>query len=256
MKKILPLLCLLFLSSCLKTAQEIERDKKLDQLILQKEQAGVLVANLTQQVQELEGRLASTSGQIQEIDHKQKTDQEKSFLTTKESIQRLNEQVAILLKENKENQDKIDSLTKKVNSQTKYIKKVNTNLGAIVTPKSNSKSTLQEANALFEKSKLNEAFDKYNEVLSENKINAAQRNAVYYNMGLISYWKKKYEDCISYMSKIYTKYPRSSYAPKSLIYIARGFKKMGKSDEATATFDEVISKYPKSKQARDAKKEK
>jgi TolA-binding protein len=258
MKFILPLLVILITTSCFKTAQEIERDKRVDQLLIQKEQSGKLVANLTQQVQELEGRLASTSGQIQEMDHLQKTSQEKTFLTTKENLAKLNAQVSLLTKSNEKQANDLNNLKIKVNSQSTYIKKVNTSLGTIVNTGSKSKSgsKLQEANKLFEKSKLTAAFDKYNEVLSESKINAAQKNAVYYNLGLISYWKKEFEDCISYMSKIYTKYPRSSYAPKSLLYIARAFKKMNKKDEANATFDAVIKKYPKTKHARNAKKEK
>ena len=44
----------------------------------------------------------------------------------------------------------------------------------------------------FEKNKLKEAEEAYLFVLDEGKINAAQTNAVRYNLGLINYWNKKY----------------------------------------------------------------
>ena len=66
---------------------------------------------------------------------------------------------------------------------------------------------------------------------------------------------KKYDDALVYFSKIYTNYPKSSFAPRSLLYIARCFNKLGKKDESKASYQELIDNYPKSSHAKTAKKE-
>lgn len=210
-----------------------------------------MVADLTQQVTDLQGKLASTTGQIQEIDHYAKKSTEEQAQTLEQSIAQLQAQVKALREESAENKKLIAKLSDELDDQKKYVKKVNRSLGKIA----NSGPSLAKANALFEKSKMKEAKEAYLEVLEEGKINAAQKNAVYYNLGIINYRNKEYDTAMTYFSKIYTKYPRSSYAPRALLYIARSFDKSGKNAEANAAYGEVVKNYPKSSQAKKAKKE-
>ena len=71
----------------------------------------------------------------------------------------------------------------------------------------------------------------------------------------MSYWNKQYDEALSYFSNIYNKWPKSSWAPRALLQIARTFKKQNKMDEAKATYSEIITNYPKSSEATKAKKE-
>ena len=111
------------------------------------------------------------------------------------------------------------------------------------------------AHKAFEANKQKKAKELYLQVLAEDKVNNAVKNHVFYNLGLLNYWSKKYDDALVYFSKIYTKYPKSSFAPASLLYIGRSFKNQNKTDEAKATFEELIKNYPKSRHAKSAQKE-
>lgn len=246
-------LCLLLLTSCFKTAEEIRREQEVDQRITQSSKT---IAELNETIQNLKQQITSTSGQIEEIDYKRnKNDQEKNK-TFSETLVQLTEQVKNLVVQNQQMKTQIADLQGDVNSQKKYIKNVTGSLSKITGPtRSSSTSKLEQAHKAFEKNDKKEAAELYNEVLSEDKINNANKNHVYFNLGLLEYWNKKYNDAIPYFSKIYTKWPRSSFSPRALLYIARSFDKLKKPDEARAMYQELIKKYPESSHAKTAKKE-
>ena len=249
-------LCLFFLlssllTSCFKTAEQIKREKKFDQMSVQYDQSSKIIAELQIKVKDLQNRLANTTGQLEEIDHLQKEMSEKQKKTLNELVAQLSEQVNLLILESKNQKADIQNLQAELNKQKAYTKKVTSSLSKI----SSSQPSYANANKLFESNKMKEAEAMYEEVLAAGKINAAQTNAVKYNLGLINYWNKKYEDSAAYFSQIYTKWPKSSYAHKSLLYIARCFDKMGKKAEAKAAYGEVIKKYPKSSSAKKAQEE-
>lgn len=252
MKNLFSYLVIIFIfSSCFKTAEEIKREQEIDQQI---NQSSKTIAELTNTISQLKEQITSTSGQIEEIDYKrQRKDQEQSQ-SFESKVTQLIEQVNILTQDNKELKEKVSKLESDINGQKKYIKNVNSTLKQISGSES-SDEKLKRAHDAFEKNKQEEAKTLYQEVLSENKINAAQKNHVLYNLGLLSYWAKKYDQAIVSFSKIYTKYPKSSFAPRSLLYIGRSFKAQNKKEEANAMFDELIKNYPKSSHATTAKKE-
>lgn len=239
--------------SCFKTSEEIRREKMVDQ---QLEQSSKIIANLTSEITELKTSIASTSGQIEEIDFKTTQSNQKQEQTFQESLKQLQEQVKVLISQNEEKDKEIDTLKTEINSLKSYVNNVNKSLNKIIGPtKKSSASKLQQAHRAYEKNQQAKAINLYKEVLSENKINAAQRNHVFYNLGLLHYWKKDFNQSLVYFSKIYTKYPKSSFAARSLYYIGLNFKRLGKTDESKASFQELIQNYPKSSQAKKAKKE-
>ncbi len=242
-------------TSCFKTAEEIRREKMIDDQLAQSSR---IIADLTSQVHELKGGLATTSGQLEEIDYKTTTSSQSQYATLQATVNQLTAQVKILNEENQQTQKEVRVLRSEINAQKSYIKKVTgtlSSMGGGSSSKKGSGSLLQKAHKAFESNKQKQAQKLYLEVLSEGKISNAQKNHVYFNLGLLDYWKKKYNEALVYFSKIYTKYPKSSFAPASLLYIARSFGKQGKKEEANATYQELIKNYPKSKHAKSAKKE-
>ena len=230
------------LTSCFKTAEEIRREKRVNE---QLEQSSKIIAELTSQVQELKGGLASTSGQIEELDHKSLKTKEEQDQTFSQTIAQLAEQVKLLSSENQKISTELNQIKEEQVEQKKFLKKITASLksfGESNSPKKRAKSKLQKAHKLFEKNKLKNAKQLYTELISGKSINAAQRNHVYFNLGLINYWKKSYNEALVFFSKIYTKYPRSSFAPRSLLYIGRCFRGLNKNEEANATFNELINK--------------
>ena len=246
---------LLSLTSCFKTAEEIKRDQQIDQQIAQ---SSKLVTELSSQVQNLQNQLAIATGQLEEMDHKTKQSNLEKAQNIGQNLTQLNEQVKVLLEDNKQMKAQILSLENSSNDQKKYIKKVTGALssvaGANKVSSAKSATSLQAAHSAFEKGK-KEAKKLYEAVLEEGQINNAQKNHVYFNLGFIEYQNKNYEKGLVYFSKIYTNYPKSSFAPRSLLYIARSFKELKKTEEANVTYQELIDKYPKSNHAETAKKE-
>lgn len=249
---VLLLVLSIMFSSCFKTAEEIKREKLIDQ---QLDQSSKIIANLTIQLSDLKGGLATTSGQIEEIDHKRKQYSEEQKLTYSQSIAQLTEQVKNLTEEHLKTQSQVANLSKQVQTQKKYISKVTGALSKMNDSPPSGKNLLKKAHKSFEKNKKKQALTLYHQVLQESKISNAQKNHVYFNIGLLNFWNKKYNDALVYFSKIYTKYPKSSFAPRSLLYIARSFNKTNKADAANASYAELIKNYPKNKHADTARKE-
>jgi TolA-binding protein len=241
------------LTSCFKTAEQIKREKEVD---LQVAQSAKTIRDLSETIQQLKSQINSTSGQIEEIDHKSQQKAQEQNQTFSQTVLQLSEQVKLLLTDNVELKSKLAKIEKDLEAQRKYIKNVTGTLTKISGPtKRSSGSKLKKAHKAFEKNQKKTAKKLYQELLNEGKINAAQRNHVYFNLGLLDYWAAKYNKALVYFSKIYTKYPRSSFSPRSLLYIARSFKKQNKTAEASAMYQELIKNYPKSSHAATAKKE-
>ena len=250
-KLVLFLVIVLTLTSCFKTAEEIRREKMIDE---QLSQSAKIIADLSGQVNDLKGNLATTSGQLEEIDHKSTQSNQTQYMALKQQVDQLTAQVKVLTEENSTSQKKIALLSQEVKAQKEFIKKVTgtlSNLGG----DSSGTSLLKQAHTAFEKNKQKKAKALYLEVLQKGKINNRTKNHVYMNLGLLEYWSAKYDQALIYFSKIYTKYPKSSFAPRALLYIGRSFKKSNRPEEAKVTFEEVISNYPKTRQAKAAKKE-
>lgn len=260
MKKYFYLLCIvIFTSGCFKTAEQIKREKQVDQMKVQLDQSSKLVATLTQQVSSLQARLDSTSGQLEEIGYKTSSNQQETQDSFAQTTAQLAEQISILKNDVSSNKSSLRKIQKSLNAQQEYLNKLNTTLakltGVSSSTNSSSKKLLKSAHRAFEKNELNKAKELYEQILSVGKINASQRNHVWFNLGLLDYWAKRYNDSSVWFSKIFTKYPKSSWAPRSLLYIARCFKKLGQKEESQATYATLIKEYPNSKHAKKAKKE-
>lgn len=257
MHKIFSLTLLMVLATgCFKTAEEIQREQMVDHMKVQLEQSSKIVADLTQQVGYLQSKLDTKFGDLEEKDYQQKTEQQQKAQTFIQTTSQLSAQLAALQIEVENNKKTIAQLEQQISDQKKYINKVNSTLGNIAGPtESTSRSKLQEAHRLYEKGDSKGARNLYLEVLNENKINAAERNHVWLNLGLLDYRDKKYEDALVFFSKIYSNYPKSSLAPRALFYIARSFKNLGKKAEAKASYQELLNKYPKNANANTAKNE-
>lgn len=250
MKFIVLILPIVLLTSCFKTAEEIKREKEIDR---QLNQSSKIIAELRTELNNLRGTVAATSGQIEEIDYKTKTSKAETLEDITQRLDQLTEQVKVLAEENKSTQQQLASINADIGKQKKYISKVTGTLSEMSG--SSSSDLLTKANKAFSKNQQKKAKDLYQEVLNQGKISNATKNKVYYNLGLLEYWGSQYNNALIYFSKIYDKYPRSSKAPGSLFYIGLSFKKQKEKAKASAIFQELINKYPKSPFAKKAKKE-
>ncbi|MGK0367314.1 MAG: TolA-binding protein [Thermoproteota archaeon] len=251
---ILSLMTVLF-TSCLKSTEDLQREKLVVQLDRQMKDSQKIIADMTVKLKDFEQKVSTVNGQIETIEHESGQSKEKNKLSQAQKILELNEKIKYLELKITNNQNNIKSLDDNIKKQKVFFKKINKSLNTITqAPKSAYKKDLSSALKNLRKNKYKKAKGLFESILLE-KISNADRNKAYHGLGIISYNQKRYEDTTIYMSKIYTKWPKSSKAASSLFYIAKAFKAQKKSDEAKQLFTELISKYPKSPEAKKAKKE-
>lgn len=76
----------------------------------------------------------------------------------------------------------------------------------------------------------------------------------HYMIGEMYYKRKNYGRAISYFKKSAALYSKASYMPRLMLHTAISMKKTGDIKHANAFFNAIVAKYPKSKEAREAKK--
>lgn len=249
-------LCLIFcfvMVGCLKTSDQLRREKIVDTMSVQMKESQEMMANLNLRLQEFQEKATNFQGQVEELEHKQKELTTSQTKRINENLEQLNAQMSAMQKAVDQNSENLKALQEQVNSQKKFVSNVTKSLSGM-TPAQSNISDLNKAIKLVDQRKYKEAKPLLNDLLTA-KLGPAKKNKVYYHLGIVEYVEKDYEECLVLMSKIFTKWPKSSYAPKSLLYIARSFRDQGKKDEAKATYQTILKDYAKSRQASTAKKE-
>lgn len=251
MKNISLLILLVLFTSCLKSTEDLRREQLVDQLDVQMQQSQKMMADLTLKIKDFEQRVATVGGQVETLEHNQSQSIEQKISEINKLIGELKIKISEL--ETKvESQDKeIAGVNALLSEQKSYVKKVTKTLGGLAQTQTDYKGNLATALKLVDQKKYKEAKPKLEELLAE-KLSAADKNKVYHGLGLVQYNSKNYDEAIVFFSKIYTKWPRSSLSPNSLYYIGKSFESQGKKEEAKQIFQEVINKYPKSSQAKNA----
>ena len=254
---IIALIALSLFFGC-KTQEDIRRDRTMETInekIIETQQG---TASVNVRFQNLEDQVAKLNGSTEEITHNSGTQQK--------DIQNLKERITTLEAIAKKQSENISLLADKVNEQTKYIEQVIKSLADL-----NAKREAEIAQAQKAKTEKIEVVEKeqtvkqgiakykakhYSEaktILSDLVENAALKKkdkaAALLYLGLIEYHDKKYEDAKIYFSKLFTEMPDSSFAPSALLNLAKTFTNLKSKEEAKQTIDELVTRFPKSKEA-------
>lgn len=76
----------------------------------------------------------------------------------------------------------------------------------------------------------------------------------HYMIGEMQYYRKNYADAIAYFKKSASLYDKASYMPILMIHTAVAMDRTGDKENAKAFYNGIISKFPNTKYAKDAKK--
>ena len=125
----------------------------------------------------------------------------------------------------------------------------NNNSNKILSQKDNSE-ILNEAIALFKKDYFSKAIPMFEHLLAENYKPATSN----FYLGEMWYYRKKYEDAISYFKTSAMLYDKASYMPKLLLHSAISFEKIKDFGNAANFYNSLIDIYPDSKEAKIAVK--
>ncbi|MCB9061358.1 MAG: tetratricopeptide repeat protein [Halobacteriovoraceae bacterium] len=245
--KIIPL-SLLILFSC-KTQEEIQRDKIVDQLAVQIVENQKLAGNSTAKLQELEHQIAKMQGQVEETGHELQMSQS-------EKEEQLDSRLKVLEENHELMKSNVLELKTQLEANQKFIKEVLSKLSKITNASSNNDSSpYNTAMANYKKGQYTTARTQLESLLGNKDISGNRKARIIHNLGMIAYIQKRYDDALVYMSRLYTEYPKESYVKNGLLYLGRSFVKKGQKEQAKQTFNELISKYPKSSSAKNAKDE-
>lgn len=243
-------LVLLFsLAGCLKTAEQVKREQRVENMSQQLADSQNIVADLTVALKNLQQQIDQLNGKVEELQHQQKGLNASEIKSLQESMEVVKQQVNSI---NETQKAQGADLTQ----QRAFIEKVTEKLGKMSTShdgssKKNPKSDVGTAWTLIKKKKYAEAKTLLEGIVEDAEVDPADQNKALHAMGVLEYQQKNYEQGLVYFSKVFTKYPKSSLAPSSLLFIGRSLNRLGKKAEAKQAYEELKSNYPESSAAKE-----
>jgi TolA-binding protein len=254
MTRIFSVVLLLALSSaCIKTAEQVNREKRFEAMSENMKDSQGLLAEAVAQMKDMQTQLDKLNGRVEELEHKQKQ-------IDPATINKMNENLTLLQTQQQNDSQQLTQIQNELKEQRGFIEKVTASLSAMEKPRASSKkksakAELSDALDLVKSGKYTEAKPQLEALIDADGLSAGDNNKIMHGLGRIEYYTKNYDKALVYFSKVYTKFPKSSLAPSSLLYIAKSLKKMKKSAEAKEAFTRVAEDYPGSVEAAEAKKE-
>lgn len=246
-------------SSCIKTAEQLSREKKIDSMSNQLGDTQGLLSGIVSQLRSVQDQVNQLNGRLEEMEYRQTQNKAERLLP----VERIEKEQSLILEQQKIDQEMMKEIQQDLKAQKEFLQKVNQSLEKLsknihLTTRKKSpsdKSLLRSGLKLIKQNKFKKAQEILKPLVGSQKITAGQRNKVLHGLGKIAFYTQQYDEALTYFSKIFTKYPRSSLAPSSLLFIGRSLKKLGKKEEALEAFNQVISNYKNTSEANEAKKE-
>lgn len=252
MTKALALISILVLSTaCIKTADQVQREKRFESMSEQMKDSQGLVSEVVAQLKDMQSQLDRMNGKIEEMEHRQKQ-------IDPQNINKMNENLTLLKTQQEADTAQLLQIQNEQKEQRAFLEKVTKSLTAVAekpakSQKKSAKTELGEALDLVKKNKYAEARGELESLIDHSELTQGDQNKVMHGLGRVEYYTGHYDKALVYFSKIFTKYPKASLAPSSLLFIGRSLDKMGKKDEAKQAFAKVSEDYPDSKEAKEAK---
>ena len=239
----------LTLLSC-QTRRDIQRDFKISTLTTQMKDRQTLQSNITSRIQTLEEEQNKINGKIEESNYK-----------ATENAQKMEEKLLLLQAKADATSKELTGLKNKIAQQDKYLKEVLSTLNSFSGKKSKSKSRsksksksspYQTAMSNYKKKRYDTAQRQLANLLN-TKLKSYQKARVFHNLGMIAFMKKNYKDSIIYFSRLFNQYPKSSYNKAGLLYTAKSYIRQKKKESAKQLLKELSKRFPKTKEAKQAK---
>lgn len=255
MTKVLPLFVLLLFSvSCIKTAEQVSREKRFDSMAENLKDSQGLMADLVSQMKDMQHQLDRLNGRVEELEHRQQQ-------INPEQLAKMNESMTLLQSQRETDSQQLTQIQAELKEQRAFLEKVTASLSKMGSSKGRSakkksaKEELGDALELVRDGKYAAARPELESLVDSAGLSAGDNNKLLHGLGRVEFHSKNFEKALVYFSKIYTKYPKASLAPSSLLYIGRSLKKLGKTAEAKEAFNRLAEDYPSSSEAKEAKKE-
>ncbi len=149
--------------------------------------------------------------------------------------------------------EEFNALVKDVNNfKTLVTKELKASARKTSKTKNNTRTSVEiakAAKAYFDKKYYTNAIQDYELLISKNYKPAY----AYYMIAEMNYRRKNYSNAISYFKKSSSLYSKASYMPKLMLHTALSMLESGDNGNAKAFFGAIVSKYPDSAEAKEAK---
>jgi tol-pal system protein YbgF len=217
--------------------QEVAELKKITQKVGKQDIASMRSrqAEFGNRMDELQAELLRLNGLIDQIDHKGQQEEEETLRfreDLKKQIENLREEVKLLQASTK--------VTKEVEEARKKAAQ-----GAV--------DLYQQALDLIKQKKYKDAKKTLRTYIEKHPHGKRVANA-YFWIGECEYNLQRFEEAILEYQKVISGYPKSNKVPDSLLKQGMAFARLGDNESAKIVLNKLIKKYPKSPQARVAKK--
>ena len=261
--QLLLILSLVIVLPACKTQEDIRREKTVENLNEQVAQTQKSTANASSRFVTIEEEMSKLSGKIEESSHnRQQEIKENAFI--KERLSNLEET-------NKKQTEFMKALNEKVQEQSKYIEQVIASLSSLTEQKEQvkkkaSQKEVNEGSDSADEVSLKNAISKYKSqdldgskemfltILGNKKTKKKDKESATYYLGMIEYKGKNFEEAKVYFSKLFSENPDSAFGASTLLNLARSFLQLKSKEEAVQSLDELITRYPKSKEAQEGAK--
>ncbi len=255
---LLPFLLLSLLSTaCIKSAEQLQREKRFESMSQQMGDTQGLLADLVAQMKDMQAQLDRMNGRLEEIEHQQKQ-------VKPENLASMNETLNLVKTKQETDGAQLLQIQAELKEQRGFIEKVTESLAAVkesaksVSRTEKKKSARGELERGLEQIKKNDyagARTILEGLIDHEGLTPGDRNKVLHGLGKVEYYAGNHEKAMVYFSKIFTKFPRASLAPSSLLFIGKSLEKMGKPDEAKQAFKKVVEDYKNTNEANEARKQ-
>ncbi len=258
------LLSVALINQSCKTQADIQRDRTVENLNQQVVNSQKTNANATLRMLAIEEQVQKLTGMIEDAQYKNNEG-------NKENIA-LKEKVATLEENNRKQNEAIKLLAEKVSEQTKYLEEVVKSLTVISEQKSRDKDNDKKENDLIVgvddkvEISLQAGIGKYKEkmydaaknifisLLENKKTKRKDKEGALQYLGLIEFKTNNFEEAKVYFSRLFSEYPDSRYNATGLLYLAKTFNKLKQNDEAIMTLEELTTRFPETKEAKEGQK--
>lgn len=245
----------LLLIGC-KTQEEIRREQLVDSLANQMRQGQNVSANMTVEVAELKKQILQLQGMIEESGQQSAQSNETRMQDLFTRVQLIEEQNKTLLGQVEGQKQEIADLKTQLSEQGKYLESLLGTLKKINKPKPKPKkvSPYDQAMRVYRNGRYADAKPLFEKLETNKAYKGNLRARLLHNMALTEFMLKNDENALVYFSKLYSEFPSSNYNANGLLFMAKTFQRQKRNDEAKATLQELIAKFPKSKKVTEAKK--
>jgi tol-pal system protein YbgF len=221
---------LLSSSGCLKTRAQLRDDDREASKPIPVQPAQEVRPQGQYVIDEIKAEITQLTGRIEDLERAQK---EKSSSVEQEEIKKIESRLSLI----EQNQAHIQESLSKVEASTAL---------------KNPEEVFNHAKALYEDEEYEKAAEAFGKYLKAPKVKKPEEAT--FLKGESFYKLKQYKTAIVEYSKFPEKYTRSSRLPEALYKIGLSFEALGMKEDAKGFYQELVERFPKSPEAKKAKK--